>query len=644
MEPFVAKDVLEFRLIKDIRVRPGGREVAYEVRSIDREHDTYGSEIWAVPTDGSAPTRLTPGRGLDTMPRWSPDGTKLAFASDDDSDAPQLHVLDRESGSLRRLTDFEGGVSSIAWAPDGSRLLVGVTVATDEGKTGREPRPQVVRRQRYKSDGAGFLLHGRSQAFVIPLDGDPIAITEGDADTTGGAWSPDGGRIAFCRSREGVREGHLTDVWIAAADGSASRRLTRDIPSAASPAWSPDGRSIVFIGAREAGDSMQQLWIADVESGEVRPLAKEFSEVASYPLMRSNPPQFVGDSVFFLRGDRGRSEIAAARVAERTIETVVGGDRQITVFHLEGECLAYVAVSVEDPGDVCVRSLDGADERRLTALNDDWWNRRCVPKAELRRFATRDGGEIEGWLIRPRNEPPEGAPLFVDVHGGPHSFAEFGFPYHAYWYVLCSRGWAVLALNPVGSSSYGPAFARQLRGKWGELDLPQHLDAIRQLQAEKVVGDRIAIGGKSYGGYLAAWAIGHTDVFSAAVISAPVGDLVSHFGTSDSGYYVGPYDMNADVTENPELFRRLSPLTDIHRSTTPALILQGTDDQRCPVGQAEQLFAALMQADRSAVEMVLYPGGHHDLAEDGRPSHRVHYHGAIVDWVERWCGADSETG
>src|SRR5690606_30281857 len=128
--------------------------------------------------------------------------------------------------------------------------------------------------------------------------------------------------------------------------------------------------------------------------------------------------------------------------------------------------------------------------------------------------------------------------LLVDFHGGPHSIALIDFDAHTYWYDLCSRGWAILAVNPVGSGSYGDEFAYRIRGRWGELDLPQVMSILEQLLASGVADDRIACTGKSYGGFMSAWAIGHSSVFRAAVVSAPVANIVSHAGTSDTGYYV----------------------------------------------------------------------------------------------------------
>ena len=122
---------------------------------------------------------------------------------------------------------------------------------------------------------------------------------------------------------------------------------------------------------------------------------------------------------------------------------------------------------------------------------------------------------IEGWLLRAGGGQGP-LPLLDDAHGGPASYALLDFDTNVYWQVLCSRGWAVLALNAVGSASYGREFCQRLAGHWGEYDLPQHLAIIDALQEEGLASDRLACTGKSYGGFLGAWAIAHDTRFRAA--------------------------------------------------------------------------------------------------------------------------------
>ncbi|RZA13713.1 MAG: S9 family peptidase, partial [Lysobacteraceae bacterium] len=280
--------------------------------------------------------------------------------------------------------------------------------------------------------------------------------------------------------------------------------------------------------------------------------------------------------------------------------------------------------------------------RTHTTLND-WFATREQPRVSLRRFPVPDGNggseEIDAWVLLPAEGAGHGDgpwPLLVDMHGGPHSIALVDFSAHTYWYLLLSQGWAIVAPNAVGSTSYGREFAQRLRGRWGELDLPQYRAVIQALQDEQVADHRLACSGKSYGGFLSAWALGHAPAFLAAAVAAPVANIRSHMGTSDSGYYVTPYAMDADPDEAPDLYRRLSPVR-CRNTGTATLILQGENDGRCPRGQSEELFARLVHCSDAPVELVLYPDSSHAEAESGRPSNRVDYHGRIAAWMERYA-------
>jgi dipeptidyl aminopeptidase/acylaminoacyl peptidase len=227
-------------------------------------------------------------------------------------------------------------------------------------------------------------------------------------------------------------------------------------------------------------------------------------------------------------------------------------------------------------------------------------------------------------------------PLLNDVHGGPASYALLDFDTNVYWQVLCSRGWAVLALNAVGSASYGREFCDRLAGHWGEYDLPQHLAAVKQLRAEGVCDECVAICGKSYGGYLSGWAIGQTTLFRAAVVMAPVGNIETHYGTSDGGYYADPYYMGTRHLIDRDLAKRLSPQAHVEKATTPPLFLQGEDDERCPKCQSEELFVSLLRAGDTPAELVLYPGADHHFLGEGAPSVRQDAAERIIDWVDKY--------
>jgi dipeptidyl aminopeptidase/acylaminoacyl peptidase len=293
---------------------------------------------------------------------------------------------------------------------------------------------------------------------------------------------------------------------------------------------------------------------------------------------------------------------------------------------------------------VCSLDWNGENERRHTRFNR-WFRKRPRPRVTARWFTVPDGagGEerIRAWILHPaRGIRP--TPAFFDMHGGPHSMVLTDYASHTYWYSLLSKGWTIVAPDAVGSASYGVRFARRLRGKWGSLDLPQYEAIVKTLQREGAIDERVACGGKSYGGFLSAWAIGHTDVFRAAVIAAPVSNQLSHFGTSDTGYYVGPWLVGMEFDDAPDRWYTQTAVAHLHRARTPTLILQGENDGRCPRGQGEEVFAHLIRRTETPVELVVYPTSSHGEAESGRPSNRIDYHDRIVSWMERWAGESPE--
>ncbi|MBO0881703.1 MAG: S9 family peptidase, partial [Mycobacterium sp.] len=261
-----------------------------------------------------------------------------------------------------------------------------------------------------------------------------------------------------------------------------------------------------------------------------------------------------------------------------------------------------------------------------------------APAAQWERFEVeRNGTTIEAWLLRPPDfDPSRKYPLVLDVHGGPHGF--HGYAFNVTQQMLASHGFVVVYSNPRGSGSYGREFAQMVRNDWGGedfLDLMAVVDAA--LQQPYTDPERTGIWGYSYGGFMTAWTIGHTPRFKAAVCGAPCFDLESMYGTSDISHAWGQYQWGGKPHEASEAFAAHSPSTFAHRATTPTLIIHGEADNRCPIGQGEQMFVALKQAD-CEVEFARYPGGAHTLLRVGPPSHRVDILARLLGWFTDHLG------
>jgi dipeptidyl aminopeptidase/acylaminoacyl peptidase len=641
--PFEPQDLALFTDLGQLNATGTHDTAACVLRTVDLASDGYVSSIWTFSLDGSRTRKFTLGTSGDNLPKWSPDGSVLAFVSPRDG-LPQVHLVPSDGGEARQLSHFKEGAGSIEWCPDGKRLLVSCALSIDpESREARREAdaplapdaPEFAWRLPYKSDGVGFLLRRTFQLFTIDAQtGEAARVTQGGFDVLSASWSPDGRQIAYVRTREGGTA-HRTDLWIADADGGNARQMSRDIASVMSPRWSPDGRWIAFAGGREEGGAQTRLFLLKVASGRLAQLGDDDMEVG--------PPEclhWTEDSaaVLLIAAHRACQHIVSVAIADGKATTLVAGERHISEFAITPDRLVYFSETPASPRELFTAYRDGTNETQVSFVNRWWWERTPLV-AEIRKFQVPDGdgGEetIEGWLVRAKDATgPQ--PLMVEAHGGPNSFALLGFPWNTYWNVLCSQGWTVLVPHAVGSTSFGRAFAERLNGRWGELDFPQYMATVDAVQRDGIADERVVIAGKSYGGYMAAWAIGHTDRFKAAIVAAPVANLESHYGTSDGGYYSQPYTLGGERHVDPARYRALSPVTYIHNCVTPTLILQGKEDERCPRGQAEELFVSLRACGKAPAEMVMYPGGGHHFFETGKPSHRLDVVQRMIAWARKW--------
>ena len=649
-KPFQVDDLYLHFKINALEGAPNAEQVACCIQSVDRDNDTYRTKLWVYSLTAqrkSPGAQITQGPSNEHSPRWSPDGSQLAFISNRSGGA-QLYLLamgagdneDVSGGDARQLTQLPGGVTSLRWMPDGKSLLVTSAVAVNPDLRGaRSAEPAVIRSPKaaevawklpYKSDGAGYMLAREIHLFKVDAaTGEGTQLTNGPFDVLAHSVAPDGQKIAYIRTRDG-RFAHETGLWTCTAEGDDHVCVVDTHAHTMQPVWSPSGRYIAFSGAVLAGDAEVRLWLYDTTSGKTRQIGDvEVADPMSVHWKNEG-------TLVFLRAHRGRHQIARVTL-DGELKVLLGGDRQIGAF---GWTPMRFALAVHHPALPCELHACGGDDcnnslHQVSDLNP-WWNERTALKVDPMSFQVPgDDGQteqIEGWLIRAKDTTGP-APLLNDIHGGPAAYALLDFDSTVHWQALCSQGWAVLALNAVGSASFGHDFSHRLEGQWGTRDMPQHLAAIASLQADGVCDDRLAVCGKSYGGYLTAWAIGHTNIFKAAVVMAPVGNIETHYGTSDGGYYADPFYMATAPRFDREKARSLSPLQHIEKARTPTLFMQGKDDERCPKCQSEELFVSFMRASESPAELVLYPEEGHGFLGEGAPACRSDAAQRIIDWI-----------
>ena len=646
-------DLSFLRWAGDAQLSPDGDQVAWVESALDLEHDRPVTNIMVAPSAGGAPRRFTEGPG-DGAPRWSPDGRYLAYVSVIDG-SPALHLAPLAGGVPLRV-DTPGSVSFVSWSASGDSLVLVVTVIADKPATD-DPKiknaPKLVRGMANRLDGRGYLA-GRDQLFIYTVEDRSLRqVTSGDYDHRQPCWSPDGTTIACFsdRTRHRNDDWMFSDLWLIPTGGGRSRKVASRVSEATGPSFSPDGKRIAFVGAvgsaRTLGRNPRLLVIPADGSSPPVPVAPDLDRpvMAWFPV--GNYAWLSNRELLFNVVDHGTISLQRARLGERHPRTVVAGDQQVTsvtVAKRGGKLLAaFTATWVDRPAEVHCLDLnaDGGRSHQLSNAGKGLLD--AVDLLPAKRFSVkaRDGKEIEYFIISPRS--PQGVPpMFLEIHGGPHGWNPFEFAFHSYQ-VLAAAGYAVVLPNPRGSIGYGEEFALAVNGDWGGEDYHDLLacadDVIRRGLGDK---DRQFVGGYSYGGYMSAWMVGHTDRFKAACVGAPVIDLVAEFGAGDAGPLIAE-NVGGDPWHPSGVLQERSPLTHVPNVNTPVFLYVFEGDLRCPPDQADAFFTGLRWHHKE-VEYARYPGGSHMSAADlaAPPSQSEDRLNRILDFMSHHSGAKTK--
>jgi dipeptidyl aminopeptidase/acylaminoacyl peptidase len=645
------QDLTRIRWVSDPQIAPDGRRVAFVVTTLDEDKDEYLSNIWVVDTAGGEPRRFTTGPKRDTSPRWSPDGTRLAFLAErEPKQRPQLYVMPADGGEPLRITNIKRGVSNPVWSPDGTRLAFlsrtgGWEEPESEEERAKSKPARVISVMKYKMNGEGFVYDRRPHLFVVPADGsaEPKQITDGDYTDGGPTWSPDGAAIAFTSARHDSRdEDNAQDVWVVPADGGEPRRVTDTAGPLSMPAFSPDGRTIAYLGSRYLNESGRntRVFTVPAEGGPPVCLTTDLDRTCQ-GLFGNVGPLWSADGqwITFAIEDQGDVPVYRVRAdGSAPPERIIGGERQVTGVSIsaDGRLLAFTATDPVTPAEVYVCHADGSGERQLTDLNRAWKDEVALSRPERIRYQ-RAGYTLDCWVMKPFGfEPGRRYPALLNIHGGPH--AQYGHTFFDEFQVYAGAGYVVIFTNPRGSQGYGERFTREVLGDWGGGDFADIMagldEALRRYDC--IDPERLGVMGGSYGGFMTSWAVGHTDRFKAACSERAVNNIHTLFGCSDIGSSFPEQHSGGYLPwENPQWYVEHSPITYATAITTPLLIIHSEDDLRCPMEQAEQLFIALKK-QRKEVLFVRFPDENHELSRSGRVRHRLARFGFILDWFAKY--------
>jgi dipeptidyl aminopeptidase/acylaminoacyl peptidase len=635
-------DLSRYRSVADPRLHPDATRVAFSVSRLDLEDDRYERAIWLW--DGLSPRRLTRGSG-DSTPRWSPDGSRLAFLRKEPGEkaSAQVAIMSVDGGEASTVTDLPLGVQTIEWSPDGNRLVAVAGVWTGEwadlDDEERARRPRRIDRVPFRFDNRGWVHDRRSHLYLIDPEGvdQPRPLTSGDFDEEWPHWRPDGKAIAFISARH-ERRGFEPGAEVLEVDvESGEIRPIVDRGQWSHVSYRPDG-AVHVVGQPDpwAHPSIDSVWRLE-SNGSLTDLTGglDRSTFPYSPAISPAGPQWIGESFLTCLEDSGR--VRVVRVApDGGVQPFLGGDRVISGVSTapDGSTTAFVATTPIDPGELYLYS-DG-QERRVTGLNESF--RAGVGLVAPEHFTvSSDDIDIDTWVYVPEGDGS--VPALLNIHGGPAT--QYGFGFFDEFQMFAGAGYAVVACNPRGSSGRGVEFVRAVTGDgWGVVD---SADVTAALEAaldrfDRLDGDRLGVMGGSYGGFLAAWLIAHDDRYRSAIVERALLSWVSFAGTSDIGPTFGRFYLNADPPGGSERLWEVSPLATADRITTPTLIIQSEQDHRCPIEQAEQFFTILLRQGVDT-EFIRFPGEGHELSRSGKPRHRRERFECILEWHRRHLAA-----
>lgn len=649
---FGARDLFGLQMASDPQVRPDGGAVAYVRVANDIMTDRARRSIWLVDTASGVQTPLVADEAANMAPRWSPDGSRLAYVSAGPEGA-QIYVRWIATGRSARVASLEQAPNDIAWSPDGRTLAftmltldegrpLGSSVKKPEGAKWAEPL-KVIDRITYRADGEGFLKPGYRHLFAVSADGgQPRQLTFGKFDDAGPiGFSRDGKAVLFStnRAENWERDPQESEVYqVGVADGVLTRLTNRVGPDQA-PTVSPDGSKIAYVGyddARKRGYENTRLYVMDRDGRNARVLTGGLDRSVSAPQWAAD-----GKSLYVAYEDQGDTKLARVSL-DGKVETLFAGlgggglDRPYTGGQFsvgKGGLVAFTDAATGRPADLTI--WRGGKTQRVTDLNADLLAGKALARVEpLTVNSSYDKKPVGAWIALPPNfDPAKKYPLILEIHGGP--FAAYGPSFSTDVQLYASAGYIVVYANPRGSTSYGEAFANEIDRNYPSHDYDDLMSVVDAAIAKGSVDEkRLYVTGGSGGGALTAWIVGKTDRFRAAATQKPVINWSSQVLTTDGYTFMASYWFGKMPWEDPQGYWARSPLSLVGNVKTPTLVVVGEQDDRTPPSEADQYFAAL-QLRGVPTALVRVPGASHGGIA-ARPSQSAGKAGAILAWFDRF--------
>jgi dipeptidyl aminopeptidase/acylaminoacyl peptidase len=633
---------MEMESVGSPNISPDGKNILFTRSWTDKINDRTRSNLWIVDVEGERVRELTHGDWRDSSPVWSPDGKKIAFLSDRDG-TTQIHVMWLDTREVAQLTHLERAPGDIRWSPGGKHLAFTLFIpdtksilpvqlpAKPRGAKWAEPAV-IVDRLSWRRDGRGFTPKGNTHIFVIDaeLGGTPRQVTSGEYSHSDPQWSADGKDIFFSAIRKPDAE-YLhgdSEIYSVNLDTLEFKALTDRKGPDRGPQVSPDGKWIAYTGYNDKNytSHLSNLYLMDRTGDRKRILAVN---LPNSPSSVTWAPDSTG--LYYLMREKGESNIYYISLNRNTQKITEG------VHYLSGLSMAedgQVATTLSTfykPEYLVTFNLGNPSRiKKLVDVNEDILANVKLGEVEEMWFKSPDGLDLQGWLIKPAEfKSGEKYPMILYIHGGP--WAMYSVQFSWAWQNFAASGYAVLYMNPRGSTGYGQDFVNGIQYSYPGKDYDDLMAGVDAALAKGFIDKKnLFVCGGSGGGVLTAWIVGHTNRFRAAVSMRPVINWHSFVGTTDGSDWYRQFQKYP--WEDPTEYAVRSPLHYVGNVTTPTMVMTGEADLRTPMGQSEEYYRALKTLKKDTL-LVRMPEEYHGWR---RPSHRLLQQLYLLAWFEKY--------
>jgi acylaminoacyl-peptidase len=642
------KDLFNLEYISDPQISPDGTQIVYIRNFKDVMTDRDYANLWISNIDGSRVRQLTQGNQRDYAPRWSNDGKKIVFLSNQDDSKVKLYLMFLDTRETIVLTNTSIPPGAAAWSPDDRQLAFTQWVpevkkslltipAKPEGAEWNAP-PIYIDEMNYRSDGSGYAKPGKMQIFTLGIEGGtPRQRTFTSNNHGNPIWAKDSQSLFFSANlHEKIEsEPNNSEIYQLQLTNGTIKALTTRFGPDTDIALSPDGKKIAYIGNDDTfqGYQVTHLYVMNVDGTGVKNLTTGLDRDASNPQWEGN-----GQGVYFQYDEMGATKIGHVSLTGK-VRTIVEGLGGLdlgrpyvagTFTASNNNRFAFTQGGADYPADLAVWNT--GETKRITTVNDDLFSYRKIGKTqEIWWESSFDKKRIQGWIVTPPDfDPTKKYPLILEIHGGPFTMYGPSFAYEIQAYA--AAGYVVLYTNPRGSTGYGQDFGNSIHHDYPNHDYEDLMSGVDTVIGKGYIDTtNLFVTGGSGGGVLTAWIIGKTNRFKAAVVAKPVINWYSFVLHADSPAFFAKYWFGKMPWEDVEYYHRRSPISLVGNVKTPTMLLTGELDFRTPISESEQYYTALKLQGVEAA-MVRIPNASHGLSN--RPSMLLSKTAAILSWFD----------